>query len=211
MFFLCSAHLPALNLKCTYTGFLCIGCFQVIKQLMRKELTLEFSRDRKSMSVFCSSNKLTRSASGAKMFIKVSFTPLTIIHSVIQWPKRHLMPSVPPSFFRELLRVCWSAAITSELVAQRVCLWARQFESRSCPLCGNGDRAETRCVASPWQPGTRPLTFTASTLRIRLPLLTMRWWWLWSSFKGQRVQPSVLFLCYFLSKHLSFVKCDCNI
>uniref|UniRef100_A0AAY4A1Y9 Calcium-transporting ATPase n=1 Tax=Denticeps clupeoides TaxID=299321 RepID=A0AAY4A1Y9_9TELE len=46
------------------------ACCAVIKQLMRKELTLEFSRDRKSMSVFCSSNKLTRSASGAKMFVK---------------------------------------------------------------------------------------------------------------------------------------------
>uniref|UniRef100_A0A8C8CWA6 Sarcoplasmic/endoplasmic reticulum calcium ATPase 2 n=1 Tax=Oncorhynchus tshawytscha TaxID=74940 RepID=A0A8C8CWA6_ONCTS len=43
---------------------------EVIKQLMRKELTLEFSRDRKSMSVFCSPNKLSRSASGAKMFVK---------------------------------------------------------------------------------------------------------------------------------------------
>ncbi|TSK22555.1 Sarcoplasmic/endoplasmic reticulum calcium ATPase 2 [Bagarius yarrelli] len=42
----------------------------VIKQLMRKELTLEFSRDRKSMSVFCSPNKLTRSSTGAKMFVK---------------------------------------------------------------------------------------------------------------------------------------------
>lgn len=39
---------------------------------MKKELTLEFSRDRKSMSVFCSYNKLTRSTSGNKMFIKVS-------------------------------------------------------------------------------------------------------------------------------------------
>lgn len=58
--------------------FDCFGCFQVIKQLMRKELTLEFSRDRKSMSVFCSSNKLNRSASGAKMFIKVSFPPFTV-------------------------------------------------------------------------------------------------------------------------------------
>uniref|UniRef100_A0A672ZUC7 Calcium-transporting ATPase n=1 Tax=Sphaeramia orbicularis TaxID=375764 RepID=A0A672ZUC7_9TELE len=46
------------------------ACCSVIKQLMRKELTLEFSRDRKSMSVFCSSNKPTRSASGAKMFVK---------------------------------------------------------------------------------------------------------------------------------------------
>uniref|UniRef100_A0A674DYY0 Calcium-transporting ATPase n=1 Tax=Salmo trutta TaxID=8032 RepID=A0A674DYY0_SALTR len=46
------------------------ACCSVIKQLMRKELTLEFSRDRKSMSVFCSPNKLSRSASGAKMFVK---------------------------------------------------------------------------------------------------------------------------------------------
>ncbi len=37
-------------------------------------MTLEFSRDRKSMSVFCSPNKLTRSASGAKMFVKVWFS-----------------------------------------------------------------------------------------------------------------------------------------
>ncbi|KAF7710196.1 hypothetical protein HF521_009068 [Silurus meridionalis] len=46
------------------------ACCSVIKQLMRKELTLEFSRDRKSMSVFCTPNKLSRSATGAKMFIK---------------------------------------------------------------------------------------------------------------------------------------------
>uniref|UniRef100_A0A8C1GS78 Calcium-transporting ATPase n=1 Tax=Cyprinus carpio TaxID=7962 RepID=A0A8C1GS78_CYPCA len=46
------------------------ACCSVIKQLMRKELTLEFSRDRKSMSAFCTPNKLTRSASGAKMFVK---------------------------------------------------------------------------------------------------------------------------------------------
>ncbi|XP_075320219.1 sarcoplasmic/endoplasmic reticulum calcium ATPase 2 [Odontesthes bonariensis] len=46
------------------------ACCSVIKQLIRKELTLEFSRDRKSMSVFCSSNKLTSSTSGAKMFVK---------------------------------------------------------------------------------------------------------------------------------------------
>uniref|UniRef100_A0A8B9LV30 Calcium-transporting ATPase n=1 Tax=Astyanax mexicanus TaxID=7994 RepID=A0A8B9LV30_ASTMX len=46
------------------------ACCSVIKQLMRKELTLEFSRDRKSMSVFCSPHKLTRSATGAKMFVK---------------------------------------------------------------------------------------------------------------------------------------------
>uniref|UniRef100_A0A8C2ZI62 Calcium-transporting ATPase n=1 Tax=Cyclopterus lumpus TaxID=8103 RepID=A0A8C2ZI62_CYCLU len=41
---------------------------QVIKQLMKKEFTLEFSRDRKSMSVYCTPNK-SRSSFG-KMFIK---------------------------------------------------------------------------------------------------------------------------------------------
>lgn len=44
---------------------------QIIKQLLKKELTLEFSRDRKSMSVFCSPNKPIRSTTGAKMFVKV--------------------------------------------------------------------------------------------------------------------------------------------
>ncbi|XP_068027319.1 LOW QUALITY PROTEIN: sarcoplasmic/endoplasmic reticulum calcium ATPase 1-like, partial [Melanerpes formicivorus] len=42
----------------------------VIKQLMKKEFTLEFSRDRKSMSVFCSPAKASRAAVGNKMFVK---------------------------------------------------------------------------------------------------------------------------------------------
>lgn len=68
----------------TYCYFHCLStsiCLQVIKQLMRKELTLEFSRDRKSMSVYCSPNKLTRSATGAKMFVKVclSFLLMSVI------------------------------------------------------------------------------------------------------------------------------------
>lgn len=62
---------------------------------MRKELTLEFSRDRKSMSVFCSSNKLTRSASGAKMFVKVSYTPL-IIHLFVSSSSLWLLIFPPP-------------------------------------------------------------------------------------------------------------------
>ncbi|XP_070760620.1 sarcoplasmic/endoplasmic reticulum calcium ATPase 2 isoform X3 [Enoplosus armatus] len=44
------------------------ACNSVIKQLMRKEFTLEFSRDRKSMSVYCTPNK-SRSSMG-KMFVK---------------------------------------------------------------------------------------------------------------------------------------------
>lgn len=37
---------------------------------MKKEFTLEFSRDRKSMSVYCSPAK-SRAAVGNKMFVKV--------------------------------------------------------------------------------------------------------------------------------------------
>ncbi|XP_040885182.1 ATPase sarcoplasmic/endoplasmic reticulum Ca2+ transporting 1, like isoform X1 [Toxotes jaculatrix] len=43
------------------------ACCAVIKQLMRKNFTLEFSRDRKSMSVYCTPGK---GDGGAKMFVK---------------------------------------------------------------------------------------------------------------------------------------------
>ncbi|KAL2092765.1 hypothetical protein ACEWY4_012563 [Coilia grayii] len=44
------------------------ACNSVVKQLMKKEFTLEFSRDRKSMSVYCSPNKAKSSV--CKMFVK---------------------------------------------------------------------------------------------------------------------------------------------
>uniref|UniRef100_A0A8C2DL89 Calcium-transporting ATPase n=1 Tax=Cyprinus carpio TaxID=7962 RepID=A0A8C2DL89_CYPCA len=44
------------------------ACNSVIKQLMKKEFTLEFSRDRKSMSVYCTPNKAHSSI--GKMFVK---------------------------------------------------------------------------------------------------------------------------------------------
>ncbi|XP_047232623.1 ATPase sarcoplasmic/endoplasmic reticulum Ca2+ transporting 1, like isoform X1 [Girardinichthys multiradiatus] len=43
------------------------ACCSVIKQLMKKNFTLEFSRDRKSMSVYCTAGK---GDGGAKMFVK---------------------------------------------------------------------------------------------------------------------------------------------
>ncbi|KAM7370839.1 hypothetical protein PAMP_010354 [Pampus punctatissimus] len=43
------------------------ACCSVIKQLMKKNVTLEFSRDRKSMSVYCTP---TKGDGGAKMFVK---------------------------------------------------------------------------------------------------------------------------------------------
>ncbi|XP_027718622.1 sarcoplasmic/endoplasmic reticulum calcium ATPase 1 isoform X1 [Vombatus ursinus] len=46
------------------------ACNSVIRQLMKKEFTLEFSRDRKSMSVYCSPAKSSRAVVGNKMFVK---------------------------------------------------------------------------------------------------------------------------------------------
>uniref|UniRef100_A0A8P4G4G8 P-type Ca(2+) transporter n=1 Tax=Dicentrarchus labrax TaxID=13489 RepID=A0A8P4G4G8_DICLA len=43
------------------------ACCSVVKQLMKKNVTLEFSRDRKSMSVYCTPAK---GDGGAKMFVK---------------------------------------------------------------------------------------------------------------------------------------------
>ncbi|XP_062448258.1 sarcoplasmic/endoplasmic reticulum calcium ATPase 3 isoform X2 [Rhea pennata] len=46
------------------------ACNAVIKQLMKKECTLEFSRDRKSMSVYCTPVGTGHNSSGSKMFVK---------------------------------------------------------------------------------------------------------------------------------------------
>ncbi|XP_056412371.1 sarcoplasmic/endoplasmic reticulum calcium ATPase 3 isoform X2 [Hyla sarda] len=46
------------------------ACNSVIKKLMKKECTLEFSRDRKSMSVYCTPVGSGATSSGSKMFIK---------------------------------------------------------------------------------------------------------------------------------------------
>ncbi|XP_023586908.1 sarcoplasmic/endoplasmic reticulum calcium ATPase 3 isoform X1 [Trichechus manatus latirostris] len=46
------------------------ACNAVIKQLMQKEFTLEFSRDRKSMSVYCTPTCPGSAARGSKMFVK---------------------------------------------------------------------------------------------------------------------------------------------
>nr|AML22896.1 sarcoplasmic/endoplasmic reticulum Ca2+-ATPase [Tridacna squamosa] len=47
-----------------------VACCQVIQEMWKKEFTLEFSRDRKSMSVYCNPNKPTRTPGGARMFCK---------------------------------------------------------------------------------------------------------------------------------------------
>lgn len=55
------------GIRCMCVG-VCVS--QVIKQLMKKEFTLEFSRDRKSMSVYCTPSKGKSTTS--KMFVKVT-------------------------------------------------------------------------------------------------------------------------------------------
>lgn len=59
---------------------------QVIKQLMRKECTLEFSRDRKSMSVYCTPTGPGNNSMGSKMFVKVGA-------KLLQGPSRPCTPS----------------------------------------------------------------------------------------------------------------------
>ncbi|KAM4700173.1 sarcoplasmic/endoplasmic reticulum calcium ATPase 3 [Discoglossus pictus] len=46
------------------------ACNSVIKRLMKKECTLEFSRDRKSMSVYCTPINSSSTNTGSKMFVK---------------------------------------------------------------------------------------------------------------------------------------------
>ncbi|XP_015263490.1 PREDICTED: sarcoplasmic/endoplasmic reticulum calcium ATPase 3 [Gekko japonicus] len=46
------------------------ACNSVIKKLMKKECTLEFSRDRKSMSVYCTPVASNHNSSGSKLFVK---------------------------------------------------------------------------------------------------------------------------------------------
>ncbi|XP_053310917.1 sarcoplasmic/endoplasmic reticulum calcium ATPase 3 [Spea bombifrons] len=46
------------------------ACNTMIKKLMKKECTLEFSRDRKSMSVYCTPVNPNTMTSGSKMFVK---------------------------------------------------------------------------------------------------------------------------------------------
>ena len=43
---------------------------RVIQHMWKKDFTLEFSRDRKSMSVYCSPTKSSKAGVGAKMFVK---------------------------------------------------------------------------------------------------------------------------------------------
>lgn len=73
------------------------ACNQVVLNMWRKEFTLEFSRDRKSMSVYCSPNKPTKTASGVKMFCKVRVPGEHTIHKClpgIHFLDEHSYPSL---------------------------------------------------------------------------------------------------------------------
>ncbi|XP_061823791.1 ATPase sarcoplasmic/endoplasmic reticulum Ca2+ transporting 1, like isoform X1 [Nerophis lumbriciformis] len=66
------------------------ACCSVVKQLMRKNFTLEFSRDRKSMSVYCTPSK---GDGGAKMFVKV--WPASLRHLPLL-PQQRILIDLPP-------------------------------------------------------------------------------------------------------------------
>jgi len=57
------------------------ACNQGIQSMWKKEFTLEFSRDRKSMSSFCQPLKSTKLGPGPKMFIKVRLANACCIDS----------------------------------------------------------------------------------------------------------------------------------
>jgi Ca2+ transporting ATPase len=49
---------------------ICTACNQQVQSMWKKDFTLEFSRDRKSMSVYCLPQKATILSDGPKMFVK---------------------------------------------------------------------------------------------------------------------------------------------
>lgn len=81
---------------------------QVIRQLMKKEFTLEFSRDRKSMSVYCSPAK-SRAAVGNKMFVKVRHR--NVPPTSLSGPEPLLsLPSLCPGK-KTVVSECWSGLL----------------------------------------------------------------------------------------------------
>lgn len=62
-------NLPGLDLSCLTGKQRASACFKVAQQEYKKMFTLEFSRDRKSMSVYCKSKEHEKN--GPLMFVKV--------------------------------------------------------------------------------------------------------------------------------------------
>ncbi len=153
---------------------------QVIKQLMKKEFTLEFSRDRKSMSVYCTPVK---PGSQSKMFIKAWITKsitnkqINILFNNFVCYRCWLMFSSSP--LRVLQRV-WLSDVCTCGWEQEKCHWLLPCASSWCRRSGTGGRAGTHCAASPSPLMTPRHVKKTWTWRIPASLYNMRYsWGLW--------------------------------
>ncbi|NWI99073.1 AT2A3 ATPase, partial [Crypturellus undulatus] len=82
----------------------------VIKQLMKKECTLEFSRDRKSMSVYCTPIGTSHNSAGPKMFVKVGaevvLACLRVLTASFPCPQPCMHPGEMLLTLEKVVRLC---------------------------------------------------------------------------------------------------------
>lgn len=154
---------------------------KVVKQLMKKNFTLEFSRDRKSMSVYCTPS---RGDSGSKMFVKVSslllllFAPASCL-SVSMFLKFYFSSLALIILFltltnRVLLKV-WLTGALMYVLAPVACHCLAPLRIRSWPLLRSGVLAVTHCAASPSLLVTLHWRLRRWALMTPASLLTMRY------------------------------------
>lgn len=147
--------------------------YQVIRQLMKKEFTLEFSRDRKSMSVYCTPIK---PGSQSKMFIKAWMND-TQKH-ILRLSHHSLIYINSLSLAKCLLRVlqrAWLRGVSTYGWERQRWHWHRLCVTICCLRSGTGGQAETPCAAWLWPLTTLRHVKKTWIWRIPASLQSMRW------------------------------------